>query len=357
MSRAKETVAREPRKAAPRCCEVPVDKQSPITTMSSHNITASPTMLQNSLKLKIFNAVIFLFTAFSIVSNRGVMSVFLVVLSLTFFFTSALCILPIHRRIGRSELSQYQKLRQHGVVLWGKITFSGNSSKQGDDFLAEGELRYRMKVNDTIQEICKEYVATRSYKPESGTVEAVEVTVLPGFPKSGGEPNHIKKEADRIITELMNRKRYLIVCLAFSLAMWPCLIREARKEDKMFLIWLYLAIVTTLIPAGLVILALRPKPSSLWFWICFVYAIYGMDFTTQVIVDVRLGQEVSWWHVAQIPAFAAFLLFAATKNRKTCRQDILDPVDDVTVADVCLNDIDYILDSGIKQPFLGDSIA
>lgn len=314
-------------------------------------ISFKTTMLQKSLKLIILNALILIYTAYSLASIRDKISVFVVVLGLTFFSTGASCVLPIHRRIWKSELSQYEDLRKHGVVLRGKITFSGNTMKQGRDvFLAEGELRYRMIVNDTIQEISKEYVATRTYQPESGTVEAVEVIVLPDSPRSGVEPNHSNEEADRIKNQLISQKWYLSAYTTFSLVMWPFFILEARKEDKMFLIYIYLAVTASLSPAGLVAYLLRPKPSSLWFWTCFVYSIYAMDVATMAVINMRLGNEFSLGRVEPVALFATFFLLAAIRNRKTVRQDILDPVDNVTVADVCLNDIDCILDCSIKQP-------
>jgi hypothetical protein len=54
--------------------------------------------------------------------------------------------------------------------------------------------------------------------------------------------------------------------------------------------------------------------------------------------------------------FASFFLFTAAKHLKTCRKDILDPTD-VTVSDVCLDDIDLALDlismgQSLKQPLL-----
>jgi hypothetical protein len=55
------------------------------------------------------------------------------------------------------------------------------------------------------------------------------------------------------------------------------------------------------------------------------------------------GWKVSWWPVVPVPVFAACFLFTAPKHLKTCRKDILDPTD-VTVSEVCLNDIDLTLD-------------
>jgi hypothetical protein len=98
-------------------------------------------MLQNSIKLRILRAVCLIFTVASLIMNRGNISVFAVVLSLTLYSALVSFTLPFHISIGESQLRQYLELQKHGVPLCAKITFSGESMKQRDGFSAEGELR------------------------------------------------------------------------------------------------------------------------------------------------------------------------------------------------------------------------
>ena len=98
------------------------------------------------------------------------------------------------------------------------------------------------------------------------------------------------------------------------------------------------------------------NPFSLWFCVAFGYYLYAMYVMHMTFTYKMAGWKVSWWPVVPVPVFAAFFSFTAAKHLKTCRKDILDPTD-VTVSDVCLDDIDLALDpismgQSLKQPLL-----
>jgi hypothetical protein len=99
------------------------------------------------------------------------------------------------------------------------------------------------------------------------------------------------------------------------------------------------------------------NPFSLWFCVAFGYYLYAIYVMHMTFTYKIAGWKVFWWPV--VPEFVAFFSFTVAKNLKTCRKDILDPTD-VTVSDVCLDDIDLALSipsawlgKSLKQPLLG----
>lgn len=203
------------------------------------NIIMSVSSIHTSLCGKICNGICIVCLVVNILAMLESITVFQVVLSLTFSCTVILCILPVHMWKETTELEQYRRIQRHGILTPATITFSDTSHQVDDDdmFCTGAEIRYRIPIsnnNNCIVEIVKTTITTRSYEPDEGAVESpVEVIVLPDYPKSGMEPSHVNNEVGLIEKKLVKHCRYLVLCFFLAIFTWPWTIHAATEKEQL----------------------------------------------------------------------------------------------------------------------------
>jgi len=102
------------------------------------------------------------------------------------------------------KVKHYIRLQQQGSHVRGSTTITGVASNRwvGGSAIrrVRATHRYRVEINGRIIEVAKEVVLERESQVEPGSVEEVEMIVLPGFPKSGMEREKLQKLLESPVT-------------------------------------------------------------------------------------------------------------------------------------------------------------
>lgn len=283
-------------------------------------------MALTSEKVTVLNIAIIIQCTMEIATFEGA-------LALALFSTINACVLPIHIKKIKTELEQYQALQRNGVLTPATITFSGNNTRQDDMILAEAEIRYIVDV----EEVVKMTETTRSNKSAEGTVETVEVLVLPGHSKSGVEPSHAKNEIDRIEKAMFRAQWCLLMYLVLAVATWPWAIHKAREEQQMYVVYILLVFAAVIVLFAIATIAQKLKPMSKHTCLFFGSMIVSGH---AILIQWILKQDISFWCFLPMFLFGAWLLYGIARYLRPGQRDILDPIDNVTVSFVGKSDQD-----------------